>query len=70
LPPKNAAKQQEILYTSIQGEATMFKKFIDWFTQRQMTEIEYYIASRDPKTTADVEQLIQEFNNKRRLQCF
>ncbi len=70
MPPKNAAKQQEILYTSIQGEATMFKKFIDWFTQRQMTEIEYYIASRDPKTTADVEQLIQEFNNKRRLQCF
>jgi hypothetical protein len=70
LPLKNAAKQQEILYTSIQGEATMFKKFIDWFTQRQMTEIEYYIASRDPKTTADVEQLIQEFNNKRRLQCF
>ncbi len=70
MPLKNAAKQQEILYTSIQGEATMFKKFIDWFTQRQMTEIEYYIASRDPKTTADVEQLIQEFNNKRRLQCF
>ena len=48
----------------------MFKKFINWFTQRQMTEIEYFIATRDPKTTADVEQLIQEFNNKRRLQCF
>ena len=48
----------------------MFKKFINWFTQRQMTEIEYFIATRYPKTTADVEQLIKEFNYKRRLQCF
>jgi len=48
----------------------MFKKLIDWFVKPQITEIEYYIASRDPKTTADVEQLIKEFNQKRRLQCF
>lgn len=54
----------------MEGETTMFKKFIHWFTQRQMTEIEYYIASKDPKTTADVEQLIKEFNYKRKLQCF
>ncbi len=48
----------------------MFRKFIHWFTQRQMTEIEYYITSKNPKNAADVEQLIREFNQKRKLQCF
>lgn len=48
----------------------MLKKIIEYFTQSQMTEIEQYICSHDPKNTADVEQLIQEFNYKRKLQCF
>jgi hypothetical protein len=48
----------------------MFKRIIEWFTQHQMTEIEYYITSKNPKNAADVEQLIKEFNQKRRLQCF
>jgi len=48
----------------------MFKKIVDWFTQPQITEIEYYICSHNPKNTADVEQLINEFNYKRKLQCF
>jgi hypothetical protein len=48
----------------------MFKKFIEWLTKPQLSDIECYIASHDPKTTADVEQLITEFNYKRRLQCF
>jgi len=48
----------------------LFKKLVEWFTKPQITEIEYYIASRDPKSPADVEQLIKEFNQKRKLQCF
>ena len=48
----------------------LFKKIIEWFTKPQITEIEYYIASRDPKSPADVEQFIKEFNQKRKLQCF
>jgi hypothetical protein len=48
----------------------MLKQFIDWFTKSQMSEIEEYISSHNPKTTADVEQLINEFNYKRKLQCF
>ena len=57
------------LYNSIGGNA-MIKKLIQWFTQPQITEIEYYICSHNPKNTADVEQLINEFNYKRKLQCF
>jgi hypothetical protein len=48
----------------------MFNKMIEWFTRPQITEIEYYICSHNPKNTADVEQLINEFNYKRKLQCF
>jgi hypothetical protein len=48
----------------------MLKQIIDWFTRPQITEIEYYICSHNPKNTADVEQLINEFNYKRKLQCF
>ena len=48
----------------------LFKRIIEWLTQPQITEIEYYIASKNPKTPADVEQLIKEFNQKRKLQCF
>jgi hypothetical protein len=52
------------------GGYFLFKKLVEWFTKPQITEIEYYIVSRDPKNTADVEQLIKEFNQKRKLQCF
>ena len=48
----------------------MLKKLIQWFTRPQMTEIEYYISAHNPKSTADVEMLINEFNRKRKLQCF
>jgi hypothetical protein len=54
----------------MEGEICMFKRIIEWLTKPQISEIEYYIASKDPKTPADVEQLIKEFNQKRRLQCF
>jgi hypothetical protein len=30
------------------------------------TDIEHYIASQNPKTTSDVEQLIQRWNYQRR----
>ena len=40
----------------------MFKKLIEWFTRPQITEIEYYISKHDPKTPADVDMLINEFN--------
>jgi hypothetical protein len=48
----------------------MFRRIIEWLTQPQITELEQYVSSRQPKNAADVEQLIQEFNQKRRLQCF
>jgi hypothetical protein len=58
----------KILSNSIGG--AMLKQIIDWFTKPQITEIEHYISSHNPKNTADVEQLINEFNYKRKLQCF
>jgi len=48
----------------------MLKKLMEWFTRPQLTEIEYYISAHNPKNTADVEMLINEFNYKRKLQCF
>jgi hypothetical protein len=48
----------------------MLKKLIQWFVQPQITEIEQYISAHNPKNTADVEMLINEFNYKRKLQCF
>ena len=48
----------------------MLKRIIEWLTQPQLSELEYYVTSRQPKSAADVEQLIKEFNHKRRLQCF
>jgi len=57
------------LYNGI-GEMHMFNKILEWLSKPQISEIEYYIASRNPQTTADVEQLIKEFNYKRKLQCF
>lgn len=34
------------------------------FSRQYQSEIEEFIASKHPKTTADVEQLIQQFNYK------
>jgi hypothetical protein len=48
----------------------MLKKLLQWFIRPQLTEIEYYVCSHNPKNTADVEMLINEFNYKRKLQCF
>jgi hypothetical protein len=44
----------------------MFKKIFEWFTRPQMSDLEYYIASKNPQNTADVEQLLKEFNYKGR----
>jgi hypothetical protein len=48
----------------------MIKKMIEWFTRPQINEIEQYISSHNPQTPADVDMLINEFNYKRKLQCF
>jgi hypothetical protein len=48
----------------------MLNKLIQWFIRPQLTEIEHYISAHNPKNTADVEMLINEFNYKRKLQCF
>jgi len=48
----------------------MLTKFIEWLTKPQLSELEYYVTSNNPKNEVDVEQLIKEFNYKRRLQCF
>jgi hypothetical protein len=48
----------------------MFKKMIEWLTKPQLNDIEQFISSHNPKSPADVEQLIREFNSKRGLQCF
>ena len=48
----------------------MLKRIIEWLTQPQLSELEHYVSSRQPKNAADVELLIKEFNQKRRLQCF
>jgi len=48
----------------------MIKKMIEWFTRPQIHEIEQYISDHEPKTAADVDKLINEFNYKRKLQCF
>jgi hypothetical protein len=48
----------------------MLNKLIQWFTRPQLSEIEQYISAHNPKTPADVEMLLNEFNYKRKLQCF
>lgn len=48
----------------------MFSKMIEWFTRPQMQEIEKYISAHNPTSPEDVDKLINEFNYKRRLQCF
>lgn len=48
----------------------MFHKLIEWITRPQISEIEKYVSSHNPKSPADVEILIREFNCKRGLQCF
>lgn len=48
----------------------MFTKLLQWCIGSQLNEIEYYILSHNPKTTADIELLLNEFNRKRSLQCF
>ena len=37
----------------------------DLFPKQYQTEVEEYIASKNPKTTADVEHLIQQFNYRK-----
>lgn len=39
----------------------MFKKILNWLTPKSSNTLETYIASKDPKSTADVERITQEF---------
>lgn len=39
----------------------MFEKLLNWLSPKRSSELEMYIASKDPKSTADVERITQEF---------
>ena len=39
----------------------MFKKLLNWLTPKSSSELEAYINSKNPQSTADVERLAQEF---------
>jgi len=41
---------------------SLVKRLKDLFPKQYQTEIEAFIASKNPKTTADVEHLIQQYN--------
>ena len=45
----------------------MFKNILNWFLDSQMSQIERYISSQQPKSPADIDRLINEFNYKRNL---
>jgi len=48
----------------------MLTKIIQWFANKQMNEIDQYISSRNPKSPADIDRIINEFNYKRSLHWF
>lgn len=48
----------------------ILQKILQWFTDRQINEIEQYITSHNPKNAADVDKLINDFNYKRHLNWF
>lgn len=39
----------------------MFKKLLNWLTPTNSSQLEAYIASKNPQSTADVERIAQEF---------
>lgn len=43
----------------------MLKLLLNWCIEKEKTDIEKYIESRNPKTPADVEHLIQQYYYQR-----
>jgi hypothetical protein len=43
----------------------MLKLLLNWCIERDRTDIERYIESRNPKTPSDVEHLIQQYYYQR-----
>ena len=43
----------------------MLKLLLNWYIQKEKTDIERYIESRNPKTPADVEHLIKQYYTQR-----
>ncbi len=43
----------------------MLKLLLNWYIRREQTDIEKYIESRNPKTPADVEHLINQYYQQR-----
>ena len=43
----------------------MLIKLIQWFTRSHMSDIDKYITAQNPKSPADVDRLLNEFNYKR-----
>ena len=44
---------------------SLLERIQELFPKKYQTEVEEFIASRNPKTTADVEHLIQQFNYRK-----
>lgn len=44
---------------------TIVERLREMFPKQYQTEVEEFIASKNPKTTADVEHLIQQYNYRR-----
>jgi hypothetical protein len=44
---------------------TLVERLREMFPKQYQTEVEEFIASKNPKTTADVEQLIQQYNYRK-----
>ena len=43
----------------------LVERLREMFPKQYQSEVEEYIASQNPKTTADVEQLIQQYNYRK-----
>ena len=43
----------------------LFKRIIKWFESSQQSELERYIQTRGPKSTGDLDKLIQEYSYKK-----
>ncbi len=44
---------------------SLVERLREMFPKQYQTEVEEFIASKNPKTTADVEHLIQQFNYRK-----
>ena len=45
-------------------------KAFNLFVRNQMNDIDKYVSTRQPKTTADVERALSEFHCKRQFRLF